>query len=163
MLYNVPGRTGTSLHLQTVSSLKDHSKFWAIKEASGSPIEFEKYVKISSPKKVYSGDDAMLEDYSKIGCQGLVSVASNSWPKQTNLYTNLTLSNELGEDHQWKEWSNNLFLASNPVPVKALMATNGQIQSAICRPPLNHEDMKELELLSKSNQEVNSWYNSKIN
>lgn len=160
MLYNVPGRTGTSLNLSTVATLKDHKNFWAIKEASGSPIEFEKYVKTSAPKKVYSGDDAMLEDYSPLGCQGLVSVASNCWPKQTNLYTNLTLSNELGKDHQWKQWSNHLFLASNPVPVKALMNSNGQIKSPKCRAPLNHNDMSDMDLLEKSNQQVNDWYTS---
>jgi 4-hydroxy-tetrahydrodipicolinate synthase len=163
MLYNVPGRTGCSLNIQTVSSLKDHPNFWAIKEASGSPIDFEKYVKASSPKKVYSGDDGMLPEYAPLDCKGLVSVASNCWPKQTNLYTNLTLSNELGEDHQWQKWSNDLFLASNPVPVKVLMAETGMINSPICRAPLNHNDMKDLDSLKESNTQVTHWYNQKTN
>lgn len=161
MLYNVPGRTGCALNLQTVSSLKDHQNFWAIKEASGSPIDFEKYVKASSPKKVYSGDDAMLTEYAPLGCQGLVSVASNCWPKQTHLYTNLCLSNELLDDHQWQKWSNHLFLASNPVPVKALMHHLGQIKSSVCRSPLNHGDMAQLEELIESSNEVTNWYQQK--
>tara|TARA_B100000925_G_C21966246_1_gene455704 strand:+ start:44 stop:931 length:888 start_codon:yes stop_codon:yes gene_type:complete len=161
MLYNVPGRTGCSLNLQTVSSLKNHPNFWAIKEASGSPIDFEKYVKASSPKLVYSGDDAMLVNYSPLGCKGLVSVASNCWPKQTHLYTNLALSNELQDDHKWATWSNNLFLASNPVPVKSLMHHLGVIKSPNCRAPLNHGDMEHIDTLIQSSNEVTSWYQQK--
>jgi 4-hydroxy-tetrahydrodipicolinate synthase len=163
MLYNVPGRTGCPLNLKTVSTLKNHLNFWAIKEASGSPIDFEKYVSASSPKKVYSGDDAMLIEYVPLSCQGLVSVASNAWPKQTSLYTNLALSNELTKNHQWPKWSNDLFLASNPVPVKSLMEHNGDIGTSVCRPPLNHQDMKQLDHLIESNDEVNNWYESSNN
>ena len=52
------------------------------------------------------------------------------------------------------------FLASNPVPVKALMNSNGQINSPKCRAPLNHNDMSDMDLLEKSNQQVNDWYTS---
>ena len=105
----VPGRTGCSLNLQTVSSLKDHKTFGRLRKLVP-PVDFEKYVKTSSPKKVYSGDDAMLTEYTPLGCEGLVSVASNWLPKQTHLYTNPSISNELLDDHQWQKWSIIYFL-----------------------------------------------------
>ena len=159
MLYNVPGRTGVNLNLETVRSLKEHPNFWAIKEASGTPVDFEKYVHACSPKKVFSGDDGMLTKYININCHGLVSVASNCWPKETNLYTRLSLTNELDSDHKWSEWSEDLFLASNPIPVKTLMAHKGEIASSLCRPPLNHRDMKKFDKLINTDNEVKSWYN----
>ena len=103
----------------------------------------------------------MLTEYTPLGCEGLVSVASNCWPKQTHLYTNLSISNELLDDHQWQKWSNHLFLASNPVPVKALMHHLGQIESSVCRAPLNHGDMTQLEELIDSSTEVTNWYQQK--
>ncbi|MAW07197.1 MAG: 4-hydroxy-tetrahydrodipicolinate synthase [Halobacteriovoraceae bacterium] len=160
MLYNVPGRSGVSLSLKTVESLKDHKNLWSIKEASGNPLEFQKYSSISPSISVFSGDDAMLPEYVPHNCKGLVSVAANCWPKETHLYTKLSLSNELGEDHQWTKWSNDLFLASNPIPVKQLMAHNNTISTGICREPLTHLDMENIDQLIESDKEVKNWFNT---
>jgi 4-hydroxy-tetrahydrodipicolinate synthase len=44
MLYNVPSRSGTSLHYDAVKDLSSHKNFWAIKEASGKIEDFRKYI-----------------------------------------------------------------------------------------------------------------------
>ena len=85
MLYNVPSRTGTSLNIETVSELNSHPNFWAIKEASGSVDDFKNYVDATNGQLVYSGDDALMNDFARHGAKGLVSVASNVWPKETNI------------------------------------------------------------------------------
>ena len=157
MLYNIPGRTGTSLSKEALRTLKNHKNFWAIKEASGNLKEFKTYVKAIHPHPVYSGDDALLPAYQVLGVKGLVSVASNAWPSQTHSYVQKTLNNELIHKVEWKNWSNALFMASNPIPVKRLLFERGDIMSPRCRPPLSHEEIYNHEDLMKVNQSVMNW------
>ncbi len=159
MLYNIPGRSAVSLHFETVEKLKGHPNFWAIKEASGKEHDFKRYKEISGPGvQIYSGDDALLCSFVPLGCEGLVSVASNAWPKETHRYVELALKRKNQEVLQWGEWSNVLFIASNPVPVKRLMFEQKQIASPCLRPPLSHEDLTNVEPLLKADQEVRLWF-----
>lgn len=157
MLYNIPGRTGISLCRKALEQLKDHKNFWSIKEASGSTKEFHEYVTTVSPAPVFSGDDGMLPEYAKIGARGLVSVASNAWPIQTNKYVEKTLEGSLTNSGDWKRWSDSLFIASNPIPVKRLMFEAGTIASPNCRAPLTHEEIQDSNLLKEINSSVNMW------
>src|SRR5690606_30822499 len=86
MLYNVPGRTAVAMSLEAVGALNSHKNFWAIKEASGSVEKMKEYLKAAGGKQVYCGDDALTPDFVQAGAVGLVSVASNAWPKETHLY-----------------------------------------------------------------------------
>ena len=158
MLYNIPGRTGIPLSKKALLTLKDHPRFWAIKEASGSPEEFEQYVDLVKPNPVYSGDDALLPLYSKIGAKGLVSVASNAWPLQTHQYVEKTLRHKLKHQPEWERWSNSLFMESNPIPVKRLLFERGDIESPLCRPPLSHKEIKDPRELMTVNQQVLNWF-----
>ena len=157
MLYNIPGRTGVSLSKKALLTLKDHPRFWAIKEASGSPQEFESYVQTVAPHPVYSGDDGLLPYYKDLGVKGLVSVASNAWPSQTNRYVQKTLKGELENPKEWEEWSNALFMESNPIPVKRLLFERGDIKAHHCRLPLSHEEITNTEPLMKTNRSVQNW------
>ncbi|EQC43646.1 dihydrodipicolinate synthase [Bacteriovorax sp. BSW11_IV] len=160
MLYNVPGRTGGELSYKTVEMLRDHKNFWAIKEASGSPEKFAKYVSACSGKgKVFSGDDGLMPDYAPLGAYGLVSVAGNSWPKETNLFVKKCLNNTLGSDEKmWKNSCNSLFLASNPVPVKALMNATGVIKNNTMRLPLDARDLADVAPIMECDRMVKQWY-----
>lgn len=160
MLYNVPGRTGVYLHTYTVEQLREHPRFWAIKEASGSVEEFCKYAQAAGPGiKLYSGDDAMIDDFAPHGAAGVVSVAGNCWPKAANLYVSRSVAAELNATDLWKEVCGTLFLASNPTPVKALMASKGDIRTPQLRAPLDHRDMVGLELVQSADQNMQDWYN----
>ena len=157
MLYNVPSRTGTSLNIETVSELNSHPNFWAIKEASGSVDDFKNYVGATNGQLVYSGDDALMNDFARHEAKGLVSVASNVWPKETNIFVQKCLNNDLENEDEWKTWSNSLFEASNPIPTKVLMNELGRINSPICRPPLSHQDLHSTENLINVNNSVKNW------
>jgi 4-hydroxy-tetrahydrodipicolinate synthase len=157
MLYNVPGRTGISLHREALETLKNHPNFWSIKEASGSTKEFQAYVETVHPAPVFSGDDAMLPDYASLGAKGLVSVASNAWPKETNNYVAKALNGTLTNAGDWKAWADSLFIASNPIPVKRMMFETGAISSPICRAPLTHEEISDSQILNQTNTSVTSW------
>ncbi len=160
MLYNVPGRTGTSLSVAAVEKLSSHPHFWAIKEASGSVSEFRKYLHATKKGKVFCGDDGLMPEFAKAGSCGLVSVASNVWPTQTNLYVSQCL--DLEAEHEdletWKAPCDSLFIVSNPIPAKALLAEQGRIASGDLMPPLALSDMRDISRLISEDKKINKWY-----
>lgn len=160
MLYNVPSRTGKPMSFSAVEKLNSHKNFWAIKEASGSVDEFKKYVEAAGANgRVYSGDDGLLPAFAPHGCKGLVSVAANSWPKETNKYVRDTLSGELTEAKMWEDCSNALFVASNPIPVKWLMAKKGDIKGDTLRAPLTIDDMCNTDEVQEADKKITEWFN----
>ncbi len=161
MLYNIPSRAGVSLNVDSLSDLADHPKCWALKEASGSVENFARYVQMGLGKvQVFSGDDGMLPHFAPLGAKGLVSVASNLWPKETLLYVKKTLAGALfpHEAEAWEKWSDALFTASNPVPVKVFLHRLGQIKTEVFRLPLTAKDLASTEALERANSEVKAWY-----
>ena len=157
MLYNIPGRTGIELYPETLRGLVSHPRLWALKEASGSKEKFAEYVRIMGDKPVFSGDDPLLPNYAPLGAKGLVSVAGNVWPKQTNRYVQLTLNNELTDRITWQKAGKALFCASNPIPVKRLMNELGQIETPILRAPLDRRDLDDASQLLKENENIDYW------
>jgi 4-hydroxy-tetrahydrodipicolinate synthase len=157
MLYNIPSRSGTSLSLKALELLVGHKNLWAVKEASGSNDAFGEYAKIISS---YSGDDGKLNDFISLGAKGLVSVASNCWPKETNLYVKLSMENKVSTADLllWKEACDALFIASNPIPVKSLLYILGRIKTAKFRLPLAAEDLPSVRLLEEADSKIRSWF-----
>jgi 4-hydroxy-tetrahydrodipicolinate synthase len=163
MLYNVPGRTGVALHEETVSDLKDHPKFFAIKEASGNPDQFRHYANAAGERiRMMSGDDALCPEFAAFSLKGLVSVASNCWPQATALYIEQVLNGTLKHIDLWRDSSNALFSASNPVPVKALMAKKGEIASNKLKAPLDERDMKQMDFLEAADQHIAQWLKNSL-
>lgn len=160
MLYNIPGRTGTSLHFETVERLRNHRNFWAIKESSGSVEEFRRYRSAAGDALVYSGDDAMLPECAPHGAAGVVSVAGNVWPEATRLICELALENQLSDSERsfWQEASKALFVASNPVPAKALLCAGERIRTDEVKLPLHRDDMVRLDYLRSISGQVTDWY-----
>lgn len=158
MLYNVPGRAAKDLSFETVKLLKDHPRYWSIKEASGSAEIMAKYLQASGQKPVFCGDDALLPEFTNAGASGLISVASNTWPQETNLYVKKCLDKSLEQKSMWKSAAESLFCASNPVPAKALLALEGRINHDTVMPPLSRRDLTDLEVLKIASKNVRAWY-----
>ena len=164
MLYNVPSRTGKSLEFDTVKKLRDHAIFWGIKEASGSVEECKKYIAAAGDKAmVYCGDDGLMPEFAKAGAKGLVSVASNTWPKPTNLYVKQCLEGKMKDMDMWKTAADALFTASNPVPAKRLLMKEERISKDVTRPPLSHLDLMDDRHLVTASKKVNDWFSNQIN
>jgi len=160
MLYNVPSRAGIPLLREALAELRDHPNFWSLKEASGSPREFARYVGTALGAPVFSGDDAMMWEFSALGCSGVVSVASNIWPEATRLYTRMAMERALTADEvaMWSDASDALFTASNPIPVKALLEMEGYMESGTVRLPLDAADLTHTDRLKRASQRINDWY-----
>ncbi len=78
MAYNIPGRTGTLIEIETIEKLVNEISIHSIKDAVGD-IEFsKKQIDLVGDKvHIYSGDDALTYDFVKYGAVGVVSVASH--------------------------------------------------------------------------------------
>lgn len=161
MLYNVPSRTGVKMHPSVPARLsKEFEHLMGVKEASGSVEEFKAFRQAAPDVKFYSGDDGMTPAFSKEGGVGLVSVASNVWPKATHKYVELCLEGKTDDLFPlWKNATDALFKAPNPVPVKVLLSTKNWIDTDTVRLPLSLGDISEEveQELIKAEKEISSW------
>ncbi len=143
MLYNVPGRTGVHLLPETVARLGAHPKIRAIKEASGSVTNTSEILDLVSDAKrpiaVLCGDDALFLPSLSVGARGIVSVASNVVPRR------MVALQKAFDGGDWVSAGRihrelypvfrDLFVESNPGPVKAALAHLG-LCDARMRPPM---------------------------
>lgn len=157
MLYNVPGRTACALSKKALAALKDHKRFWAVKESSGSVKDFQAYKEVLPNSDVYCGDDLMMPEFSKHQACGLVSVASNAWPEQVHNYAKQCMDQTFDAFELWEEACDQLFVASNPVPIKHLLHQRGLIASPKVKLPLSESDMKDPSRLMGLDRRVVLW------
>lgn len=156
MLYNVPSRTGVELYPSVVHYLKDHERFCAIKEASGSLNFIDSYQKAAPKISIYSGDDEMMPEMALKGAKGLVSVASNVWLKGIRKYVLSCLSKDFSDldMNLWKEVLCLLKQTVNPISIKALLYDLKRISSGAVRIPLSQEDGLFRDLLLEKHKEI---------
>lgn len=139
MLYNVPGRTGSNLAVETVVRLADLPNVVAIKEASANLDQATEIVRRLPNLALYSGDDALTLPLMSIGAVGVVSVASHiAGPAIRELiesylrgHRTRALELHLGLIDLFRS----LFVTSNPVPVKEALYQIGFPVGGV-RPPL---------------------------
>jgi 4-hydroxy-tetrahydrodipicolinate synthase len=159
MIYNVPSRAAVKLHASALHGISNHRNFWALKESSGSTSEFLTYRNAAPKARFYCGDDGLMPYFASAGAVGLVSVAANVWPEATRRYAEESLKGRhAGLLPIWHEASESLFTASNPVPVKALLAHKGWIACANTLPPLSSRDLSNMNALLKADRAVQSWF-----
>ncbi len=130
MLYNIPGRTGVNIAIDTFVELAKHENIVAVKEAGGNMDYFAKIIEACGDKlDVYSGDDGMTVPVMSIGGKGVISVLSNVMPKETHEMCKLCLENNFAEagklQIKYLGLINALFCDVNPIPVKEAMALMG--------------------------------------
>ncbi len=157
ILYNVPSRTAKKLEFETVKKLSNHSRFWAIKEASASEEDFVKFSGAVPNVRMMSGDDPMLPSLAKLGAKGVVSVAGNAWPEATQEFARQCINGTFKDYDLWAKATSALFCASNPVPVKALLHDLGRIKTPELRLPLSSKDMADIEIVREANNSVEDW------
>ena len=159
ILYNVPGRTITSLATETIASLSKISNIIGIKEASGK-IDFAQEIIKACGKDfvMLSGDDGTYVDFLAAGGHGVISVATHVIPAQMV---------------QWKKWVaeghtekaradiskhmkliDALFMEANPIPVKKALQLMGICESGELRLPLVELEKENTEKLKSEMKSV---------
>jgi hypothetical protein len=103
--------------------------------------------------------------FAAVGSVGLVSVASNVWPKETNLYVEQALSKSFDAKDLWETSANSLFFASNPIPAKSILAKLSRIKNDTMMPPLSATDLSEdnLSEINENNNKITTWYEDQRN
>lgn len=126
IMYNVPGRTGMSISINAIEKLSKHPNICGIKEASGNfsyAMKVAKY--LSDDFIMLSGNDDVIVPLMSIGAKGVISVLANIAPKQTAKICDLCLNNKFEEATKLSldllEFTNDLFLEVNPIPIKEAM------------------------------------------
>lgn len=138
LLYNVPGRTITSLEVDTIQKLSQHKNICGIKEATGN-LEFgQKILSACGPNwNVLSGDDETCLDLKKLGGQGVISVCSHIMPrKMSEWFSGAVNESALNDFRGSVELIRSLYITANPIPVKAALHIMGVIESDEMRLPL---------------------------
>lgn len=131
VLYNVPGRTGREISVDTIARLAKHPNIIAVKEAGGS-VDRVSAILDACDITVLSGDDSLTLPMMAVGGQGVISVASNVVPERVAAMVHEALNG--GWDAARKLHARlyplfrDLFIDTNPIPVKAALAMMGLVQ-----------------------------------
>ncbi|WP_254927819.1 4-hydroxy-tetrahydrodipicolinate synthase [Cyanobium sp. T1B-Tous] len=130
MLYNIPGRTGTSLEPATVARLLDCPNVVSFKAASGTTEEVSALRALCGDRlAIYSGDDALTLPMLAVGAVGVVSVASHLAGPQISAMVHAFLEGDqalaLALHEQLLPLCKALFCTTNPIPVKAALELCG--------------------------------------
>ncbi len=130
MLYNIPGRTGTSLAPDTAARLLDCPNVVSFKAASGTTEEVSALRACCGDRlAIYSGDDALTLPMLAVGAVGVVSVASHLAGPQISAMITAFLNGDHGRalalHEQLLPLCKALFCTTNPIPVKAALELSG--------------------------------------
>ena len=135
VLYNVPGRTGVNLEVQTVVRLSTLRTIVGVKEASGNLVQMSEILgAVPGEFLLLSGDDPIAVAVMAIGGKGLISVGSNGAPAEVVQMIELAEKGDFAGARRLHRWLLPFlqvnFIEANPIPVKAAMAAMGLIEEA---------------------------------
>jgi 4-hydroxy-tetrahydrodipicolinate synthase len=131
VLYNVPGRSAREIPLEVVAELSQHEHIVSVKEAAGS-VERVTAIKGLCDMEVISGDDALALPMIREGACGVISVASNLIPAEVTSLVSAALAGDFETAQalhdKYAQLFDDLFIDTNPIPVKAAMAMKGMLE-----------------------------------
>ncbi|MFN3286072.1 MAG: 4-hydroxy-tetrahydrodipicolinate synthase [bacterium] len=130
LMYNIPGRTGTNMLPETVARLSEVRNVAGIKEASGSLDQVSEIRRRTRDDfLIYSGDDSLTLPYLSVGAVGIVSVASHLVGREIR---EMIAHFQAGRVEDARRIHlrlfplfRALFIAPNPVPLKAALELAG--------------------------------------
>lgn len=139
IVYNVPSRTGVNVLPETFQKLSMIKNVVGIKEASGNLSQISDTIRLKNNADVFSGDDNLSVPAMCMGASGVISVASNLFPKFVSDMTNAALLGDYEKAAKMQLKLNplihGLFSEVNPIPVKYALNKLGLCKN-ILRLPL---------------------------
>ncbi|WP_332651145.1 4-hydroxy-tetrahydrodipicolinate synthase [Lysinibacillus sp. 54212] len=126
LIYNVPGRTGTNMSIETIEQLAKINNIKAIKESTG---DVSRVIDIRNvvPEDflIYSGDDSLTIPFLSVGGDGVISVASHIVGQEMKAMIDLFLEGNLEQaikvNSVLKPLMDAAFYDVNPVPIKIML------------------------------------------
>lgn len=152
ILYNVPGRTACDMLPETIQKLSLLDNIVGVKEATGDLARGKEVISLCSEDfAVYSGDDAIAMEFILAGAKGNISVTANVAPRIMHEMCQLAMAGDADAARKLNDsvanLHINLFLESNPMPVKWALKEMGLIGPGIRLPlvefdPSYHETLR---------------------
>jgi 4-hydroxy-tetrahydrodipicolinate synthase len=139
ILYNVPGRTAVDLLPETVVRLSIINNIIGVKDATGDLTVAQTLID-SCPEDflLYSGDDATAIEFILMGGHGGISVSANVAPKAVSDAYNAAMDDDKSSaeiiNSTLTGLHQNLFIESNPIPVKWALYKMNKCESGIRLP-----------------------------
>ncbi len=139
ILYNVPGRTAVDMLPETVIRLSKIKNIIGVKEATGE-VERVALIKAGVDDRfdLYTGDDSSAVEFILAGGHGGISVTANIVPQQMHEVYQAALAGDAERaqelDRPLRAIHRDIFIESNPIPVKWALVKMGLIKEGIRLP-----------------------------
>ncbi len=143
VLYSIPGRCGIEIGVKVIERLRARFPNVAhVKEAGGSVDRVDQIIQaMGDSVTVLSGDDSLTLPFMAVGAKGVISVASNLYPREVGRMVALALAQDYPKaralHRRLYPVFKTIFIESNPAPIKLAMARAGLIGSEEVRLPLS--------------------------
>ncbi len=152
IIYNIPGRTGVNMLPETVAALAEkYQNIVAVKQ-SYPDMDMITEMKLCCPEDftIYSGDDSLTLPMMSLGARGVISVASHIFGSEVkSMIRNYKTGEFLAAVNMHKKLYpvfKKLFMAPNPVPVKAALAHKGIIEDFVRKPLVELTSIEKTDL-----------------
>lgn len=162
IMYNVPGRTGMEISVDTVVELAKVPNIVAMKDATDD-IAYAMEVLTRTKDMdfdLYSGCDDNILPFIAAGGKGVISVLSNLYPRETEMFAQAALKGDLElarkMAYDLNDVSKYLFIDVNPIMPKAALKHMGVIESDMLRQPLIPTTEENKKLLFDAMKEFES-------
>ena len=162
IMYNVPGRTGMKISVDTVVELAKVPNIVAMKDATDD-IAYAMEVLTRTKDMdfdLYSGCDNNILPFIAAGGKGVISVLSNLYPRETEMFAQAALKGDLElarkMAYDLNDVSKYLFIDVNPIMPKAALKHMGVIESDMLRQPLIPTTEENKKLLFDAMKEFES-------
>ena len=159
IVYNVPGRTGMNITPKQLVELSKLSNIKAIKEASGDISQVaEMKALVGDSIDIYSGNDDQIIPIMSLGGKGVISVLANLIPNEVHEMTHSYLKGDVNTALKLQlknlELCKNLFIETNPIPVKTALNIMGMKVGSL-RLPLYDMNVENEEILKTTLKKFN--------
>ena len=153
ILYNIKGRTGVNIETETLLELERACpNIVAVKEASGDLSQMKNVIERTDDDfSTLSGDDNLALELVKLDGDGVISVASNLFPREMVKMIHSALEGNWDVAERMGKWFAPFFSAcfveTNPIPIKTAMAHLGILRESF-RLPLCSLEKRNTGILS---------------
>jgi 4-hydroxy-tetrahydrodipicolinate synthase len=154
MIYNIPGRTGVMLSVDTTLRILDKCQnVIAAKDATGGLQYCQELIRRAGDRvSVLCGDDGLVVPMMSVGVRGVVSVTSNILPREVLRVVDAMEKGDIPiarrEHLRLLPVHEAMFQEPNPQPVKAAAALRGWMR-AMARPPMMEASQQTKDNLRK--------------
>ncbi len=121
--YNIQGRTGVNITVDTMVELSQEKNIIGVKEASANLTQISEIVRLTDDDfTVWSGDDGLTLPILSVGGKGVISVSANVVPVHMRSLVHAYLKGDTAEALRWHQklapLAKAFFFETNPIPVK---------------------------------------------